>query len=456
MKKYLKNAIIIGAILCLSLLPVEAGELFIQDNVVINVGESKQIEVTNKTNIKWLSGNKSVATVTFNGIVHGIKEGKVYIIARDMDTLQEYKCLVTVQKESNTDNESNENNTPGVDDTTQSGSDNNGTGNNGDQSESDKDQTGNNNSSTEDDSTQSGEDSSDQITKPVEFKIQNELVVAAGKSKQVRIEGEKTNIKWLSGNNRIATVNSSGIVQGIKEGKVWIIARDMDTLQEYRCFVIVIKQKPEEYFDFSKGISDKMIIADGWSSGDGFESFWKKENVKLEANKLLLEITKNELNEEKPWLSGEIFVNDFYQYGMYEVSMKPIKASGVITGFFTYTGPGYGSPWDEIDIEFLGKDTSQVQFNYVVNGNASHKYIYSLGFDASEEFHTYGFRWESDYIAWYIDGKEVYRATGKMPSSPSKIMANVWVTSLSSWAGNFDGKIPKPAEIEWIKFKPMD
>ena len=33
-----------------------------------------------------------------------------------------------------------------------------------------------------------------------------------------------------------------------------------------------------------------------------------------------------------------------------------------------YTGPSEGKPWDEIDIEFLGKDTTKVQFNYFTHG----------------------------------------------------------------------------------------
>lgn len=44
----------------------------------------------------------------------------------------------------------------------------------------------------------------------------------------------------------------------------------------------------------------------------------------------------------------------------------------------------------EIDIEVLGKDTTKVQFNYYTNGVGNHEYMYDLGFDASEGFHTYG------------------------------------------------------------------
>ena len=63
--------------------------------------------------------------------------------------------------------------------------------------------------------------------------------------------------------------------------------------------------------------------------------------------------------------------------------MKPIKNDGVVSSFFTYTGPSDGTRWDEIDIEFLGKNTTQVQFNYYTNGVGNHEYLYNLGFDVT-------------------------------------------------------------------------
>lgn len=140
-----------------------------------------------------------------------------------------------------------------------------------------------------------------------------------------------------------------------------------------------------------------------------------------------------------------------YSYGFYSVSMKPAKCSGVITSFFTYTG----RPWDEIDIEFLGNDTTKVQFNYFVGGEGGHEYVYDLGFDASEEFHEYAFDWQPDSITWYVDGKAVYKVTGDMPQTAGHIMMNFWNVAdyKSNWAGKFEGKnLPITAQYEWIGF----
>ena len=100
--------------------------------------------------------------------------------------------------------------------------------------------------------------------------------------------------------------------------------------------------------------------------------------------------------------------------------MKPSANGGTASTFFVCTGPydtkyvldengdyvldengqrlTQNNPHDEIDIEFLGKDTTKVQFNFFVDGKGGNEYMYDLGFDASEEFHTYGFRWEVDAI----------------------------------------------------------
>ena len=101
--------------------------------------------------------------------------------------------------------------------------------------------------------------------------------------------------------------------------------------------------------------------------------------------------------------------------------MMPIKADGVDTGFFMYTGPSDGDPWDEIDFEFLGYDTTKVQLNYYTDGVGGHEYMLDLGFDASEGYHTYGFDWQPDRITWYVDGVARYSATENLPTNPGRL-----------------------------------
>ncbi len=200
----------------------------------------------------------------------------------------------------------------------------------------------------------------------------------------------------------------------------------------------------------------KMEKADGWSNGNMFRNCtWRAQNANFYDGKLRLSIT-NDPYGNTPYAGGEYRSKEFFGYGMYDVRMKPIKNDGVVTSFFTYTGPTDGNSWDEIDIEFLGKDTTKVQFNYFTNGVGNHEYIYDLGFDASEDFHTYGFLWEKECITWCVDGKAVYTATVNIPATPGKIMMNVWPgTGVDEWLGVFNKRVPLTAEYEWASYTSL-
>ncbi len=209
--------------------------------------------------------------------------------------------------------------------------------------------------------------------------------------------------------------------------------------------------------DFSGGAADDRFRASsGYGNGGMFDCDWSGSNVVYDAQKelLRLKITKG---------GGRVYGAEYqsyvtYGYGYYSVRMKAIKREGVVSSFFTYTR---NPQWDEIDIEFLGKDTTKVQFNYFTNGVGNHEYLYDLGFDASAGFHEYGFKWEKDKITWYVDGKGVYCAAASIPSHGGRIMINAWngksegENSVGNWLGVFDkNTFPVPdAEYKWIGYR---
>lgn len=229
------------------------------------------------------------------------------------------------------------------------------------------------------------------------------------------------------------------------------------------------------YGDLSKGMPTDFEASNGWCNGNPFNVTWRKKNVTFEDGKMQLIIDNDEIPKDGiPYSGGEFRSKDFYSYGRYEVSMKAIKNDGVVSSFFTYTGPSDGNPWDEIDVEILGKDTTKVQFNYYKNGRGGHEYMHDLGFDSSEDFHTYAFEWHKHSIAWFVDGVEVYSVEGeevvdpqpddkfqvdkKMPETPSKIMMNAWCgIGVDGWLKAFvDTNLPLTAEYEWLSFTPFD
>lgn len=212
------------------------------------------------------------------------------------------------------------------------------------------------------------------------------------------------------------------------------------------------------YADFAKGTSEFFECSDGWSNGNMFNCTWRKRNVTFNDGKMQLIIDVDSAPVYAPYSGGEYRSKEFYGYGRYEVSMKAIKNDGVVSSFFTYTGPSDNNPWDEIDIEILGKDTTKVQFNYFTDGVGNHEYLYDLGFDAAEDFHTYAIEWHEDKIVWFVDGEEVYTAEENIPSTESKIMMNAWNgTGVDGWLNAFDdSSLPLTAEYEWVGFTAFD
>lgn len=213
------------------------------------------------------------------------------------------------------------------------------------------------------------------------------------------------------------------------------------------------------YADFLSGIPDGFECSDGWTNGSMFNVTWRKKNVTFEDGNMQLILDNDPVpNKGIPYSGAEFRSKDFYGYGRYEVCMKAIKNDGVVSSFFTYTGPSDNNPWDEIDIEILGKDTTKVQFNYFTDSKGGHEYMHDLGFDASEDFHVYAFEWREGKIVWFVDGEEVYSADKNIPVTPSKIMMNVWCgTGVDGWLKAFDDtNLPLTAEYKYISFTPFE
>ena len=262
----------------------------------------------------------------------------------------------------------------------------------------------------------------------------------------------------------------------------------LDTLKDlynrYFGGEVELTDKPLEankIVDFANGAPDASVLfeSDGWSNGDVFNVVWKSHNVHYENGIMRLGITEekasawlNDAEVDFNYTAGEARTENYYHYGDYEVSMKPSANAGTASTFFVCTGPydlkdGVPNAHDEIDIEFLGKDTTHVQFNFFVNGVGGNEYMYDLGFDAAEEFHTYGFRWLPDSITWFVDGEPVYKVTtdksaeeGKnlrvvdvLPQTAGRMLANYWCGNERAWGwmGAYQGETKdNGTQYQWI------
>ncbi|MEL7546663.1 MAG: family 16 glycosylhydrolase [Pseudomonadota bacterium] len=180
--------------------------------------------------------------------------------------------------------------------------------------------------------------------------------------------------------------------------------------------------------------------------------FWRndfrKNKILTDADGMALEIGKQPEHPERPWpwAAGEINSRRKYGYGRYEALMSPAKGSGLVSAFFTYTGPYFGDPHDEIDIEFLGRRPNIVEFNMFRDGRPGGSYELELPFDATEQLNLYAFEWHPDAITWFVDGVPVHRVEAtdyKLPRMPQYIYANIWTGKLTMWHGpaNFEAGV---------------
>lgn len=195
----------------------------------------------------------------------------------------------------------------------------------------------------------------------------------------------------------------------------------------------------------------------GWSNGTYMGCAWNARNLAIHGGSLLLSITDRPTLREA-YSCAEYQTTHHYGYGTYSVNLKAVKADGVMTSVSHYTGPPFNDPWDEITLGIAGKDTTRLEISYVVNGTGYRNTVIDLGFDASADFHTYGFDWKPDRITWLVDGKPVHTVTGKpgqLPMMPGRLYVQFWNgIGAGEWLKQFKyPRQPLTAQVAHVSFK---
>jgi len=158
----------------------------------------------------------------------------------------------------------------------------------------------------------------------------------------------------------------------------------------------------------------------------------------------------------KSYKGAEYRTKASYLYGKFEARLKSNGKEGMLASFFTYNDSNPATPWAEIDIEILGRYTDDVQFNTITAGTVNHVSHHFAGFDPAADYHTYGFEWTPDYVAWFVDSVEVYRQSGSHIATlnqSQKIMMNVWNPTMENWAGTWnEAVLPAFAFYDWVRY----
>jgi beta-glucanase (GH16 family) len=207
-------------------------------------------------------------------------------------------------------------------------------------------------------------------------------------------------------------------------------------------------------------LNDSFFYRSEYSNPTGhYGGDWSRDNIGQSAAGADLEV-RRQPSRSGPYTGGEMKTLKTYGYGRYEVVMRPAKGSGLVSSFFTYTGSYDGNPHDEIDIEFLGLDTSRIHFNYFRNGKTGASATFDLPFDAAEADHLYAFEWAPEGITWYVDGAPYYKTVegdAYLPTTPGSVIFNAWTGKpfMSAWHGKPTFESGASAHYSCVSFSPI-
>jgi len=190
------------------------------------------------------------------------------------------------------------------------------------------------------------------------------------------------------------------------------------------------------------------------------------------------------------YLGAELDTKESFMYGRFDARMYMAASSGLVSSMFLYynnswlgNDEGNNEPWEEIDIEVLGKSPGSFQSNIISgakdltdnNGNViekrkwtSEKY-HNLNPAANAGYHTYSLIWTPEYVSWEIDGNEVRRDVRGVDKSKEgyeqvatlvhteSLRFNLWAAKDEGWVGKFNtGALPQHQYINWIKVYSYD
>ncbi|MAT07257.1 MAG: hypothetical protein CL424_19675 [Acidimicrobiaceae bacterium] len=156
-------------------------------------------------------------------------------------------------------------------------------------------------------------------------------------------------------------------------------------------------------------------------------------------------VLKRERSSVRSYTSAALTTRDAFRYGRFAAVLMPARVSGVVTGMFLHRN----SPRQEIDIEFVGRDTSKMLINVYYNpgdigSRQEHGYrgtpeTIDLGFDAADGPHEYEIEWTPERVSWFVDQRLVHRREHwdptPIPRLPMQFHVNLWPTRSTELAG---------------------
>lgn len=137
-------------------------------------------------------------------------------------------------------------------------------------------------------------------------------------------------------------------------------------------------------------------------------------------------------------------VSLFYiMFGRVEITMKAAPGNGIVSSLVFES-----DCLDEIDNEWIGADSSEVQTNYFGKGvtGSYNRGQFNPASNNQAEFVTYTVDWTSDRIVWTVGGT-VVRTLNANEAEPNQYPQTPMQIKFGSWSGGDSSN--SPGTIEW-------
>lgn len=164
------------------------------------------------------------------------------------------------------------------------------------------------------------------------------------------------------------------------------------------------------------------------------------------------------------YTAGGVVSRQPFRYGYYETRARTPVGAGWHTSFWAMAGDGSDTytpkrrtEIDQFEINSSApKNISQGVIAWKPDGSSTSigRRTAQPGFDTSAGWHTYGFDWTEDRVAFYVDGTLTNTATYP-PSADTHDYLDIWLTSIGYETVD-ETKLPATAQFDYVRYYQKD